>query len=171
MRPVLRGPCAHGNECPALVAGLCPASLRLALVCTINKPQTISSDVTFLSTCQPPGRFGMTDVAMYGVTWISDDLRGHSAHDDGDEVRRAGGLRGHLGLGAFTWLSRCCDNLQVGACRPAAASSNFRVANESHHLPCCAPQDIKELANKHLGPLVKNLLPAGKKLPIKRAVK
>jgi hypothetical protein len=31
--------------------------------------------------------------------------------------------------------------------------------------------DPKELSSKQLGPLVKSLLPTGKKLPIKRAVK
>jgi hypothetical protein len=37
----------------------------------------------------------MTDVAMYGVTWISDDLRGASSDsDDGDEVGGGGGEGG-----------------------------------------------------------------------------
>ncbi|KIZ04287.1 hypothetical protein MNEG_3673 [Monoraphidium neglectum] len=71
-----------------------------------------------LSTSFRLRKFGMTDVAMYGVTWISDDLRGASAAD-GDEEH----------------------------------------------------SDPKELSSKQLGPLVKSLLPTGKKLPIKRAVK
>ncbi|KAI8464405.1 MAG: Hsp70 protein-domain-containing protein [Monoraphidium minutum] len=71
-----------------------------------------------LSTSFRLRKFGMTDVAMYGVAWVSDDLGGSHAHSD----------------------------------------------DEEH-------PDPKDLGAKHLGPLVKNLLPAGKKLPIKRAVK
>lgn len=70
-----------------------------------------------------------------------------------------------------------CDTAQVPrvAHHQAAADASLRLASAQHTClrihSCCAPQDIKELSNKHLGPLVKNLLPAGKKLPIKRAVK
>jgi hypoxia up-regulated 1 len=74
-----------------------------------------------LSTSFRLRKFGMTDVAMYGVAWESDagDLLSAAHAGDGDE-QHAGGGDAKAGGG---------------------------------------------------GPLVKNLLPAGKKLPVKRAVK
>ena len=103
----------------------------------------------------------MTDVAMYGVSWISEDLKGALHHEGEDlEVR-----------GCPAAAQPLFGNCPKTAWQVPRGGRHFAAPVVCHSTPHHPPQhpDPKEV--KHIGPLVKNLLPEGKKLPIKRAIK
>jgi len=136
----------------------------------------------------------MTDVAMYGVSWVSEDLSGLTHHSDDGEVRGWGcndmaALRVWGGItltceaqGALIdgraetevqLIMRCRRQLTPQTIHPSTRPSLHPPApiHPPAH-PSTHPQhpvDVKDV--KHVGPMTKNLLPAGKKLPAKRSVK